>query len=530
MNITEICRTMIPGYDPWDDPGDSKFYPEYAQNAVDFFEEYLIHTAGHMAGQPFALMDWQKAIVGNLFGWYRESGYRRYKKCFVYVPRKNGKTTMVAGIATYMFICEQEPGGQTYAAASEGDQATILFEMAMSMIDKNEELKEGVKFIPSQKIMKNEYGKFKAITAKGLSKHGLNPSFFVVDEVHAQRDNVLIEALTTGTKARKQPLEFYISTADTAGESPCNDMLEIARLIRDGDILQTNYLPVIYETLPSEDWKSIDVAIRCNPSIGQSFDLEVLRDDLEEAKQSAKKEVSYKRLTLNMVVSGESIWLDMDKWNNCKIEMDISDLKGAKCYAGLDMATKKDIVALVLLFPDFNNLLLPFFWLPETCLEDGPNADKYKAWHAAGHVVTTSGNITDYKYVRDSIQGLAKLYEIMEIAYDPYNATHLCNQLGDDGFNVVEFTQTLRNFNEPSKEFEAWMLSGQLAHLDNPILNWMAAHVQIYTDNNENMRPIKKKNTHAKIDGIVAAVMAVARVMWHKEQPTPYVGTRLYTL
>ena len=522
MKLTEIIK-LIPGYDPYRDAGDCTFDEKAGQHIIDFFHECITHVKGKLSGQPFILELWEQAIVANLFGWKRPNGLRRYTEAFIFVPRKNGKTSLSAGIVNYVMFCDGEPGAEIYSAAAEAEQAKLVFDQTCWMIQNDEKSNEPVLSPRCTIYMKSVFCEdthsfYKYISSDAKTKHGYNAHLVIMDETHAQPDRTLTDVLETSQASREEPIYIDITTSDFEREgSVCNEKHDIACRVRDGILNNPYLLPVIYEASKEDDWTDPEVWKKANPNFGISVREEYIQGKCAKAIDSPTFENTFKRLHLNIRTEQDVRWLQMEKWDACGDEIDIEELAGRACYAGLDMSSTTDLTALTLLFPDGDGKItvLPFFWVPNITghkkeLQDGV---PYLTWERQRHVVMTSGDSVDYHAVRAKINALAEVYNIREIAVDRCFAHEIITDLQDqDGFNVVKFGQGYLSMNAPTKELERLVLSGDLNHGGNPVLRWMASNVTVEIDAAENYKPSKKKSTQ-RIDGIVSTIMALGIAM-----------------
>ena len=515
------------GYDPYRNAGGCEFVPEAAQRVIDFFAECLCHIEGARAGQPFVLEPWQQAIIGNMFGWLRPDGTRRYREALIYVPKKNGKTPMAAGIALYLLMCDGEAGAQVYSAAADRDQAALVFRWAAGMASYEPEIMRRLKVYRTYKSIEHPSSGsvFRSLSHEAPAKHGLNISGLLVDELHAHPTPELAETLAAGTASRRQPLVVYTTTADFARESVCNAKYGYACRVRDGAIEDAAFLPVIYEALESDDWRDPATWAKANPNLGVSVTEEFFRREANRAEAEPAYLNTFLRLHLNVRTTSDVAWIAPEAWNGCAGAVDPEALRGHRCYAGLDLASTQDLTALVLVFPDDGNAVLPFFFVPEeTARKREAKALKpsYVAWKQHGWMEFTPGNVCDYSFVRAKVKELAAAYDIREIAYDPWGAQQLATDLQGDGLVLTQMRQGFASLSAPSKELEKLLLGGQMRHGGHPVLRWCAANVMVETDAAGNIKPSKAKSGD-KIDGIVALVMALglsianAEVEWSPE-------------
>lgn len=485
-----------------------------ADRAVQFFSKCLTHTKGEWAGQPLHLDTWQsEKIIRPLFGWKRKDGTRKYRTAFIEIPRKAGKSTLAAGIANILLFADGEPGAEVYSAAADREQAAIVFEMAKSMIDASEPLRSRSTSYKRSIVVPSTASSYKVLSSDAYTKHGLSASGIVIDEVHALPNRDLWDVLTTSTGARRQPLTVAITTAGYDRHSLCYELYDYAVKVRDGIIIDEAFLPVIFEADKDDDWTKPETWRKAHPGLGISVKEEYFAAECAKAQQLPGYENTFKRLLLNIWTEQNTRWLPMETWDQCALE--VPDLAGRICYAGLDLATTTDIAALVLAFQIEGTVhFLPFFFVPAEGIKRRSERDRvpYADWVRQGYIIATEGNVIDYDVIRAKINELSEQYHIKEIAIDRWNATQLSTQLTGDGFEMIGFGQGFASMSAPTKELERRVLAKEINHAGNPILRWMASNVSIKQDPAGNMKPDKSKSTE-RIDGIVACLMALGRVM-----------------
>ena len=511
----EETLSLLPGYDSFGTAARGEFFDEEsAEHACDFFAECLTHTKGDQAGQPLALRPWQRAIVGAIFGWRRADGTRRYREVFVYVPRKNGKTTLLAGVADYLLMCDGELGAEIYAAAADKDQARLLFGQAKAMIQQDEWMNEQCRIFRDYIEHQDTRGMLKVISADAATKHGYNSHGVLIDELHAQPDRELVDVLETSTGSRKQPLVLYITTADYDRPSICNEVYHRACQVRDGVLVDSSMLPVIYEAGRDEDWTDPSVWAKANPNLGVSLREEYMESQVAKAMSTPSHENKVRRLHLNQRTEQDERWLSLAAWDRNADRRDPS--RGSLCYGGLDMANTTDVTALVLLFPDGDGGFDVLFraWAPADGADQRERLQKvpYQTWAADPDVglTLTPGDYCDHEQVRDDILELSEQYHIAELTIDPREAASISTQLSNAGLAITHFTQVHSNFNESVGLLEKLIGEGKFRHRGNPMLRWMASNVALHENGAGHKMPSKKRSPE-KIDGIVAALMALAR-------------------
>ncbi|MPL66028.1 hypothetical protein SDC9_11696 [bioreactor metagenome] len=490
---------------------------ELAQRAIDWFPRYLTHTKGRWAGTPFDLFPWQAEIIGKIFGTIKEDGSRQYKRVYVEVPKKNGKSEIGAGIALRLLFADNEPGAEIYSAAADRDQAAIVFNVAAQMVRNNPALASRCKIIDSTKrIIHNNGGFYRVLSAEAHTKHGFNVHGVVFDELHAQPDRSLHDVLTIGSgDARRQPLFFFITTAGHDRHSICWEVHEYARKVQDGIIEDPSFLPVLYYAEENDDWTNEAVWRKCNPSLGETISIESVREACKMAMETPALENTFRQLRLNQWVKQESRFLPMRHWDEC-LPLEDLDQDGGDYYCGLDLASTTDIAAFVMVHANEDGTfdVLPHFWIPEESLRARSKHDEqmFVLWVDQGYMTATHGNVIDYGYIREWVRDQAESYQIREIAYDRWNATQIVHDLEDDGATMVPFGQGFASMSGPTKELLNLVLSHKIRHGGNPVLRWMADNVVVQKDAAGNIKPDKEKSTE-KIDGIVALIMALDRAI-----------------
>lgn len=548
--LEDVLR-LIPNYDPWATKGDSWLDHDAARRAIDFFHECLRHVEGAKAGELFVLEPWQQAIVGNLFGWKRKDAsgrvVRRYREFFLYVPRKNGKTPLAAGICCYVLFCDNEPGAQIYSAAAEKDQAAYLFRQAKGMIEREPELASratiygGSSGTGGQRciVLKSDPASvYKVLSADADTKHGGNSHLVLIDELHAQpnRDLVDVLASSTASKNRAQPILGYITTADYDRPSICNEKHDYACRVRDnnGDPSKPGYdpgfLPIIYETLPDEDWKSPEVWKKCNPNYGVSVSEEYLARECQKAQEQPAYENTFKRLHLNMKTTTDVKLIPLDAWDQCVGRLHDDDAMGLTWYGGLDLASTEDLASFTLSALDANDILWSktWVWCPVVKIEKRKRMRiPYDVWAKEGHLIATGGDQIDYAVIEQQIEELAGKYTIAEIGFDGWNAAQITQNLTAKGLTLIKIPQSFRELSAPSKEMLRRIKGRTFRHEGSPLVRWCAGNVaadfdgrlpsgESVVDQVEKV-PIKpsKKKSADKIDPIASTVISINRLIAH---------------
>ena len=493
-----------------------------ARRALDFIE-CLKHTKGEFHGKPFLLLPWQRQIVSDVFGTVRDEKpeIRQYTQAYIEIPKKQGKSELGAALALNMLTNDDEWRAEVYSCASDRQQAGIVFDVAVDMVKQSPALMKRIRIIPSTKRMiYDPTGSiYQVLSSEVATKHGLNVSACIFDELHTQPTRKLFDVMTQGSgDARAQPLWFFLTTAGTDRNSICWEAHQKATDILEGRKRDPRFYPVVFGLGDHEDWQDERNWYKANPSLGHTITIDKVRDAYHKALETPADENMFRQLRLNQWVKQSVRWMPMDRWDECGGTVDATALEGRACYAGLDLSSTSDLTTLVLVFPpeseDEPYFVLPFFWLPEDTLSLRVRRDHvmYDVWKAQNFLMTTEGNVVHYGFIERFIVSLGERYNIREIAYDRWNATMMVQALEDDGFTMIPFGQGFRDMSPPTKELMRIVLERKLAHGGHPVLRWNLDNAFVRTDPAGNLKIDKEKSTE-KVDGAVALVMALDRAM-----------------
>jgi phage terminase large subunit-like protein len=537
--------TLLPGYNPLAGAEHYTFNEDKAWGVIDFFQKHLRHVKGEKARTPFLLERWQACALCNLHGWLNPDGTRRYREFLQYVARKNGKTPTLAGMCLHALCFDGEFGAEVYSAASDREQASLIFHHADGMVMLDPALKKrltvsrgvGQRTIAYRDAMST----YQVIDALPDGAHGLNIHFCAVDELHAQKNRDLVDVLQTATGARAQPLLGYITTADYQRASICNEKYEHARTVQADPSVDPEFLPIIYEATAEDDWTTEAAWAKANPNLGVSIKREYLQRECRKAQRNAAYENTFKRLHLNIRTEVDTLFIRRDVWMKCgprdgepldpilwRQKM-LRKLKGRVAWGGLDLGENRDLTAFVAVVPPQDGdplwYVIPWFWVPEETMRERSRTDRadYYQWVRDGFIYLTPKATTDYRLVRSDItEKIAPRFAFQDIAYDRYKATEIIMNLGDDGLQMVAYPMTAPAMNGPMVEIDTLVAHERLNHGNNPVLTWNAMNVVVETDTNENMRPNKRKSPD-RIDGFVATLMALGRAIVQESEPeSPY--------
>ncbi|MFH0902312.1 MAG: terminase TerL endonuclease subunit [Pseudomonadota bacterium] len=500
------------------------FDRQAAEHVLQFFS-FLKHSKGEWAGKPFVLEPWQQFILWVLFGWKRADGLRRFRTAYIEVPRKNGKTTLVAGIGLYLMSADGEPGAEVYSAATKRDQAKLSWGEAVRMTKASSALRRMIKHWKASDTLAIEEtaSKFQPLGADDDTLDGLNVHGALVDEVHAHKTRGVVEVLETATGARRQPLQVEITTAGTDQTSICFEHHEYSRQILEGTIEADTWFAFIACLDEGDRWDDPAVWAKANPNYGVSVKPDDLARKAEKAKKLPAALNAFLRLHLDVWTQQVDRWISLELWDENAGEVDDKEgLVGRRCFGGLDLSSVSDLTAWVMVFPHEDDPdavdVLCRFWCPEARLTDRENryADQYQAWERQGYLTATPGNAVDYQFIKAQVLADAQQFKLVDLNVDRlFQGYQVSMELADEGLEVLGMGQGFLSMAAPMKEFERRLLAKKLCHGGNPVLRWMAGNVAVRQDPAANLK-VDKATSQGKVDGIVALVMALDRAMRHQ--------------
>lgn len=475
------------------------------------------HAKGRWQGKPFDVQGWQAFILYCVYGWkWLETDTRRFNKVYIKVARKNGKTEFLAAIGVIGMTIDKIPGGEQYWAATKYAQAAIGWERQKTMIEllKSKAPRVFKDFrTNTMRVYHNKNKMFaRALGRDSKSEDGLSPYYAFIDEYHAHPDSSQVDILESGMGAYLEPLTWIITTAGFNTSCACKEFEDNCKSILKGLSANEEIFAMIFDLDENDDWEDVEVWAKANPSLGVSNTLKALKSEYEKAKlEGPSKEVSFKVKNLNMWHNARETWINHRDWEATRVELTDEQLAGRPCWGGLDLASTRDVTALVLVW-DMDSYLYAraWMWVPDAMVKFRARdaSANYAAWAAAGHLLTTPGNVTDYDYLRATINDLRERYNVQGIAYDRFNASQLVIQLSNEGAQMHPFGQGYVSMSPPIKALERRIFSNQFKHHANPALDWMMSNVSLATDAADNHKLVKGHALN-KIDGVVALVMAM---------------------
>jgi len=494
---------------PWNKKGMSR------ADRVIAFCEFLPITSGIHAGRKLVLRPWQKDILKAMYK-TDENGLRMVRTSLVTLPRKNGKTALASALALcHLLGPEAEQRGQVFSAASDREQASIIFKEMEAIILSVPEFNSRCHIQSFRKTISDTVNGsvYTALTADGRKAHGLSPSFMVYDELAQSKDRELYDNLTTGTGARKEPLMVVISTQSADPNHIMSELVDYALKIQDGTLpADPAFYGCVYAAPDDADPWDEKVWFDCNPALSDFRSLEEMQIFAEQAKKIPAKEATFRALYLNQRTDPEAKWISSTDFDACVAPM--PDLSGRECYAGLDLSSTQDLSALSLCFAPIKEnepyYTLHYAWCPKVAIKTRSKADRvpYDLWNKQGYIEATPGTVIDYSYILKRISAIAKQYQLKAILFDRWGSTKIVSDLTDMGLTVMEFGQGFASMSPPSKEMEKLVLERKIQFPDNPVLSWNFSNVIVEVDAAGNVKPSKKRSKE-KIDMVVSSIMAL---------------------
>lgn len=473
---------------------------------------HLRHFKGRHSGNPFVLEPWQEWIIASIYGFYNKSdGSRLTQTVYIEVARKNGKTALAAGIGLNALINDDEDGAEVYFAANSKDQVKISAWPLCSNFAKA--------FDPKEKYLKvyrdtinfdKTISWLKVLAADSTKLDGPNPSTFILDEYHAAKSNSLKAVLESGQGTRDNPLEIIITTAGFDKLGPCYELRTTATEILNGLKEDDSFFMAIYSLDENDDWKDEANWIKSNPNMDVTVKSSYLRKEVRKAMNTPSDEVNVKTKNLNMWCDSSDVWIPDDYILACSRKVDLDDFTTKDdCFAGIDLSSTSDLTCVSFMIPkDGKFYFKTLYYLPEEALETKKNKEQYSEWVRLGFLKLTPGNVVDYDYILDDILSVDKRLYIVKVGYDSWNATQFVINATDKGLPMEPVSQSIGNFNRPTKEMERVILSGNVVIDNNPITRFCFRNVVMKLDHNGNTKP-SKEYRDKKIDGVISMIEAM---------------------
>lgn len=502
------------------------FRPDFGWHAIQYIEKFFVHIKGPLAGKPILLDPWQKFWTAVLYGWRRAGSLlRRFTRAYEEVARKNGKSTWKGPQGAYLFSMAGQGGAEVYAVATTRAQAMTVFKPAFDNIKRWCRRSPGAKRsfkvfegLNQEKVQCGDSNVFAPLPANAEHLDGLNPYAILYDELHAAATREVWDVMESALGAREDPLLSAITTAGFILNGICVEIRTYLVSVLEGRRLDDSMFGYIYTLDAGDDYYDERNWPKANPGLGRSKMWDYMRTQARKAKALPGARANFLTKDLNIWCNNAEGWFDIQVWDKGGKPFNREMLKGRRCFGGLDLASVRDLTAFVLVFPPLEGEttvhILAWFWAPESKQdEEADDEANYRQWAEEGWLTLTPGNVTDYGAVHDVVVQAGKDYEIEQLGFDDWNAQQLVNDLLAADLPMVNIPQNTGGMGPGSKELERLVYGGLLAHGGNPVLRYCAGNVSLLFDTNGNYRPNKKASKeNGRIDGIVAAVMALGRM------------------
>lgn len=496
-----------------------------ATKPIRFIETFCKHSKGEWAGKPVKLELFQKAYIAALFGFIDErTGYRRFTESFFMVARKNGKSTMLAGIALYLLVADREPGAELYSAATKKDQAALIYTEVLNMVQQSPELRKILRKRKSDLYFADAMALMKPLGKNSDTLDGLNAHGVILDELHAVKGRDLYEVLKQSQSARRQPLLIMITTAGTVRESIFDDIYSYAENVINGTYNDPHFLPVVYELDKRSEYKSAKNWVKANPGLGSIKKLDDLRAKVERAKQNVADLNGVLVKDFNIRGTKSSAWLTFDDINN-PATYDITAFRGCYAIGGADLSITTDLTAATLLLYEPTReeyIVKQMYWIPEDNVEERVKRDKipYDLWHDQGLIRFCKGNTIRPADVTEWFLEMVHHYDITPawIYYDSYSARYWVEEMEQNGFRMVRCIQGAKTLSLPMQKLGADLQAKRINYGNNPILKWCLTNTGVQTDRNGNIVPVKNQAAKQRIDGTAALLDAYVGLYEHYQE------------
>lgn len=494
-----------------DTSGQYIFDEARASRPIAFIERFCKHSKGEWAGQSISLELFQKAYIQALYGFVeRSTGCRQYRESFFLVGRKNGKSTLLAGLALYMLTSDGEGGAEVYSTATKYAQARLLFDEAHNMIKQSPALARHFRKRKNDLYYTPAMAKFQPLARNSDTLDGLNASFVIMDELHGVKDRNLYEVMRQSQSARRQPLMIMITTAGTVRECIFDDMYSYAAGVADGAITDPHFLPVLYELDDRSEWTDPAAWIKANPALGAIKKLDDLTAKVERAKQNRNELSGVLCKEFNVRETVKTAWLSFDDINN-EQTFNLEQFRGAYCIGGVDLSITTDLTCASLLLMkrgDDRKYIVQMYWLPADRLQERVQQDKipYDKWFDRGLLRLCAGNSINYSDVTAWFVETVKQYDLFPawVYYDSYSARYFVEEMQMQGFNMVRCIQGAKTLSLPMQMLRADLQAHKVIYNNNPVLKWCLTNTGVQTDRNGNIVPIKNQSPKQRIDGTAA--------------------------
>lgn len=491
------------------------YFDEKKYNTLTTFTGVMKHYSSGAAGKPFILEPWEDFIICNIFCLYRvDTRRRKYKTAHISVSRKNGKTTLAAALGLFSLIADGEPASSVIMAANSREQAHIDFDAASAFARQLDPRKKSLKVLRNEIVFQKNNASLKVISADASTGDGLNPSMVILDELHEAVDSKLFDVLRSGQGFREQPLMLSITTAGFRIGGFCNQYEDYCKEILMGQKVDETLFALLYTLDDGDDWTDESNFIKSNPNLGITVKRDWLSEQVNQAKNSPGLEVGVKTKNLNVWCSSSTTWIPEQYIRKSLMDVDLTEFKNKNnylVYLGFDLAAISDLTAVSIMFvdPDTEEYFFKtWYYLPKSALDGKYNSELYKMWSIKGFLTLTDSETTDYNYIQNQIVYLYETFDVQGVFFDSWNAQMLVNNLTNLGLPMTAYSQSIGNFNKPTKEMERLVLSDKVRFDNNPITRFCFDNVELKVDLNGNSKPVGDHQSR-KIDGVISMLNAL---------------------
>ena len=491
------------------------YFDEKKYNTLTTFTGVMKHYSSGAAGKPFILEPWEDFIICNIFCLYRvDTRRRKYKTAHISVSRKNGKTTLAAVLGLFALIADGEPAASVIMAANSREQAHIDFDAASAFARQLDPRKKSLKVLRNEIVFQKNNASLKVISADASTGDGLNPSMVILDELHEAVDSKLFDVLRSGQGFREQPLMLSITTAGFRIGGFCNQYEDYCKEILMGQKVDETLFALLYTLDDGDDWTDESNFIKSNPNLGITVKRDWLSEQVNQAKNSPTLEVGVKTKNLNVWCSSSTTWIPEQYIRRSLMDVDLTEFKNKNnylVYLGFDLAAISDLTAVSIMFVDPETeeyFFKTWYYLPKSALDGKYNSELYKMWSSKGFLTLTDSETTDYNYIQNQIVYLYETFDVQGVFFDSWNAQMLVNNLTNLGLPMTAYSQSIGNFNKPTKEMERLVLSDKVRFDNNPITRFCFDNVELKVDINGNSKPVGDHNAK-KIDGVISMLNAL---------------------
>ena len=487
---------------------DLEFREDVVDRAIGFIST-LKHFAGKSSGRNFILEDWQQFIIANIVGFYWLSGERRFTSSYIEVSRKNGKTALAAALCLYYLIADGEDGAEVDLAANSKEQAKIAFSFCSTFAKQLDPKAKYLRAYRDSILFEVNNSKLKVFAADDSKLDGFNASFGLVDEYHSAKNSRVRDVIKSSMGMRQNPHLCTITTAGFDKTLPCYKLRSTAIEILNGLKEDDSMFIAIYSLDEKDDWTEEKNWVKCTPNLDVTVTQKYIREQVQSAINNPSEEVGVKTKTLNLWCDTAEVWLPEHYLISGSCRIPFEELKELPCYVGVDLAATSDLTAVsYLVIKEGIYYFWNHYYLPEAALREKADRELYKYWKQQGLLTITEGNVTDYDYITNDIIKNGEAVSIQKVGYDKYNATQWAISATDLGLPLEEYSQSLGNFNKPTRELERLLLSGKCKIENNEITRWCFKNVTLKSDHNGNVKPNKSVKAK-KIDGVIAMIQAL---------------------